>query len=132
MIMDRLEGRGEIKENKPKDFSESKIKEFYTFKKTRFTLQILYRIATYYLQYLKKINKETDKAESESDIIDDGYPLYVWSFEKNYFHFAKELTDALIRQADYFKGESGELPVKVLDSLPFKAGFLSLDIASNG
>lgn len=48
-----------------KDFSESKIKEFYTFKKTRFTLQILYRNATYYLQYLKKINKETDRAESK-------------------------------------------------------------------
>lgn len=46
-----------------KDFSESKIKEFYTYKKTRFTLQILYRIATYYLQYLKKINKETDRTE---------------------------------------------------------------------
>ena len=30
---------------------------------TRFTLQILYRIATYYLQYLKKINKETDRTE---------------------------------------------------------------------
>ena len=48
-----------------KDFSESKIKEFYTFKKTRFTLQILYRNATYYLQYLKKINRETDRAESK-------------------------------------------------------------------
>ncbi len=46
-----------------KDFYESKIKEFYTYKKTRFTLQILYRIATYYLQYLKKINNETDKTE---------------------------------------------------------------------
>lgn len=48
-----------------KDFSESKVKEFYTFKKTRFTLQILYRNATYYLQYLKKINRETDRAESK-------------------------------------------------------------------
>ena len=48
-----------------KDFSDSKVKEFYTFKKTRFTLQILYRNATYYLQYLKKINKETDRAESK-------------------------------------------------------------------
>ena len=46
-----------------KDFSESKIREFFTYKKTRFTLQILYRIATYYLQYLKKINKETDRTE---------------------------------------------------------------------
>ena len=48
-----------------KDFYESKIKEFYTYKKTRFTLQILYRTATYYLNYLKKINKETDKTESK-------------------------------------------------------------------
>ena len=48
-----------------KDFSESKIKEFFTYKKTRFTLQILYRIATYYLQYLKKINKETDRTEEK-------------------------------------------------------------------
>lgn len=48
-----------------KDFYDSKIKDFFTFKKTRFTLQILYRIATYYLQYLKKINKETDRIEDK-------------------------------------------------------------------
>ncbi len=48
-----------------KDFSESKVKQFYTFKKTRFILQMLYRNATYYLQYLKKINRETDRAETK-------------------------------------------------------------------
>ena len=45
------------------EFVDCKVKGFYTFKKTRFVLQILYKIATYYLTYLKYINRETDKAE---------------------------------------------------------------------
>ncbi len=46
-----------------KEFIDCKIKGFFTFKKTRFILQLLYKIATYYLVYLKYINRETDKAE---------------------------------------------------------------------
>ncbi len=46
-----------------KEFIDCKVRGFYTFKKTRFILQILYKIATYYLTYLKYINRETDKAE---------------------------------------------------------------------
>lgn len=46
-----------------KEFIDCKVKGFYTFKKTRFILQILFKIATYYLVYLKHINRETDKAE---------------------------------------------------------------------
>ena len=46
-----------------KEFIDCKIKGFYTFKKTRFVLQFLYRVATYYLSYLKYINRETDKTE---------------------------------------------------------------------
>lgn len=45
------------------EFVDCRVKGFYTFKKTRFILQILYKIATYYLTYLKYINRETDKAE---------------------------------------------------------------------
>ncbi len=45
------------------DFVECRVKGFFTFKKTRFVLQLLFRIATYYLTYLKYINRETDKAE---------------------------------------------------------------------
>lgn len=45
------------------DFIECRVKGFFTFKKTRFVLQLLFRIATYYLTYLKYINRETDKAE---------------------------------------------------------------------
>lgn len=39
------------------DFRSGKIKKFYTYKKTRFILQILYRNATYYLQYLRMLER---------------------------------------------------------------------------
>ncbi len=45
-------------------FQENRVKTFYTFKKTRFILQILYRNATQYLQYLKRIDKESNRIES--------------------------------------------------------------------
>ncbi len=47
-----------------KEFIDCRVKGFYTFKKTRFILQILYKTAVYYLNYLKFINRETDKAEN--------------------------------------------------------------------
>jgi len=45
------------------EFVDCKIRSFFTYKKTRFILQILYKTATYYLSYLKSINRETDKTE---------------------------------------------------------------------
>jgi len=45
------------------NFEKSKIKNFQTYKKTRFIFQILYQNASYYLTYLKQINKETEIAE---------------------------------------------------------------------
>lgn len=45
------------------DFEKKKIKNFQTYKKTRFIFQILYLNSSYYLDYLKKINKETEIAE---------------------------------------------------------------------
>ena len=47
------------------DFIVGHIKEFYTFKKTRFILQILHKNATYYLNYLRRINKMTTVIEKE-------------------------------------------------------------------
>lgn len=46
-------------------FEENRVKTFYTFKKTRFILQILYRNATLYLQYLKRVDKESNRIESK-------------------------------------------------------------------
>ena len=45
------------------DFEKRKIKNFQTYKKTRFIFQILYLNSAYYLNYLKQINKETEIAE---------------------------------------------------------------------
>lgn len=47
-----------------REFIDCRVKGFFTFKKTRFILQILYKTAVYYLNYLKFINRETDKAEN--------------------------------------------------------------------
>ena len=45
------------------EFEQRKIKNFQTYKKTRFIFQILYLNASYMLHYLKEINKETEIAE---------------------------------------------------------------------
>ncbi|MBA2870415.1 magnesium transporter [Anoxybacillus calidus] len=45
------------------EFTKNKIKNFYTFMKTRFALQMLYMISTYYLRYLKQINRKTSAIE---------------------------------------------------------------------
>jgi len=47
------------------DLSSGKVKSFFTYKKTRFSLQILYLMATSYLKYLKQISKKTDFIEKE-------------------------------------------------------------------
>ncbi|HII4442056.1 TPA: magnesium transporter CorA family protein [Clostridium perfringens] len=41
------------------DFSSNKVRNFYSFKKSRFILQILNRISTYYLLYLRQIDKKS-------------------------------------------------------------------------
>ena len=47
------------------DFITGKVKTFYTFKKTRFILQLLYKNASYYLQYLRSIDKAGNRIEQE-------------------------------------------------------------------
>ena len=47
-----------------KKFETGKIKSFCTYKKSRFILQMMYNNSSEYLEYLKKINKETEIAES--------------------------------------------------------------------
>ena len=42
------------------NFEKKKVKYFQTYKKTRFIFQILYLNSSYFLNYLKQINKETE------------------------------------------------------------------------
>jgi magnesium transporter len=47
------------------EFESGRIRNFTTLFKTRFLLQILQRIAAFYLRYLGRIDRETDKVEKE-------------------------------------------------------------------
>lgn len=44
-------------------FSDGKVRDFHTNMRSRFILQILYRIASQYLQYLRIIDKKSEEAE---------------------------------------------------------------------
>lgn len=46
-------------------FLKNTVKTFYTFKKSRFILQMLYKNAELYLQFLKQIDKQSSSIESE-------------------------------------------------------------------
>lgn len=45
------------------DFTHGKIPSFYSFKRSRFMLQILFRVANYFLLYLRQINKKSALVE---------------------------------------------------------------------
>lgn len=74
------------------EFINCKVKSFFTFKKTRFILQILYKMATYYLTYLKYINRETDKAENRlQKSMKNQELIKLLSLEKSLVYFTTSL-----------------------------------------
>jgi magnesium transporter len=73
-------------------FKNNKIKEFYTFKKNRFALQILAIITSYYLRYLKQINKRTNEIERELHQSMKNKELYAFlALEKSLVYFTTSL-----------------------------------------
>lgn len=48
-----------------RDFVQKPMKDFFTYKKTRFILQILYKNAEKYLMYLRQIDKQSSIVEKE-------------------------------------------------------------------
>lgn len=74
------------------EFRRNRIKEFYTFKKTRFALQILFVISSYYLRYLKQINKKTNDIEREVHQSLKNKELYAFlALEKSLVYFTTSL-----------------------------------------
>ena len=47
------------------EFERAAVRGFATFKKTRFLFQILQQISAFYLRYLGRIDRETEKLERE-------------------------------------------------------------------
>ncbi|WP_071459607.1 magnesium transporter CorA family protein [Bacillus massilinigeriensis] len=73
-------------------FRENKVKEFFTFKKTRFALQILFSISSYYLRYLKQINKKTNEIERQLHQSMKNKELYAFlALEKSLVYFTTSL-----------------------------------------
>ncbi len=74
------------------DFEKRKIKNFQTYKKTRFIFQIFYLNASYFLNYLKQINKETEIAEYIlKNSMKNKELLKLLSLEKGLVYFATSL-----------------------------------------
>jgi len=82
-----------IKKNKLiEDFEKGKVKSFFTYKKTRFILQLFYSNASYFLNYLKQINKETEIAEYVlQKSMKNKELLKLLSLEKSLVYFATSL-----------------------------------------
>lgn len=75
------------------DFIVGHIKDFYTFMRTRFILQILYRNASYYLLYLRRINKTTNQIEQEiHKSMRNKELVQLLSLEKSLVYFSTSLT----------------------------------------
>lgn len=74
------------------DFIVGHIKDFYTYKKTRFILQILHKNASYYLYYLRRINRMTTIIEKEvSKSMKNKELIQLLELEKSLVYFSTSL-----------------------------------------
>lgn len=74
------------------DFIEGKVKSFYTFKRSRFILQILYKISTYYLLYLRQIDKKSLMIEKKlHKSMKNKELIQLLSLEKSLVYFSTSL-----------------------------------------
>ena len=75
-----------------KVFMEGRIRDFYTFKKTRFILQILYKNSTSYLQYLRVIDRKSEEIERKLHISTRNRELIeLLELEKSLVYFTTSL-----------------------------------------
>ncbi|NLM36188.1 MAG: magnesium transporter CorA family protein [Clostridiales bacterium] len=74
------------------DFVDGKIKSFFTYKRSRFILQILNRIATYYLLYLRQIDKKSLMVEKRlQKSMRNKELIQLLSLEKSLVYFSTSL-----------------------------------------
>lgn len=75
------------------DFAEGRVRSFFTYKKTRFILQILYKNATKYLQYLKHIDKASTRIQNElAKSMKNKELIQLMALEKSLVFFSTSLT----------------------------------------
>ena len=94
------------KNNIIESFEKRKIKNFQTYKKTRFIFQILYLNSSYYLNYLKQINKETEIAEYIlKNSMKNKELLILLSIEKSLVYFTTSLKSTEIVMEKALRGK---------------------------
>ncbi len=75
-----------------KAFMNNRVKEFYTFKRTRFLFQILYRNAASYLRYLRIIDRKSEQIEEKLHISQKNKELIeLLELEKSLVYFTTSL-----------------------------------------
>lgn len=74
------------------DFIDGKVRSFFTFKRSRFILQMLYRVATYYLLYLRQIDKKSLMIEKRlHKSMKNKELIQLLSLEKSLVYFSTSL-----------------------------------------
>lgn len=96
-----------LKKNKiVNDFIEGKVKSFYTYKHSRFILQILLKISLYYLTYLRQIDKKSLMIEKKlHKSLKNKELIQLLTLEKSLVYFSTSL-------------KSNELTIDKLKKLP--------------
>lgn len=75
-----------------KAFESRRVRQFYTFKKTRFVFQILHRNAVLYLRYLRIIDRKSDQIEEKLHISQKNSELIeLLELEKSLVYFTTSL-----------------------------------------
>ncbi len=75
-----------------KGFMDGRVRDFYTFKKTRFILQILYKNASVFLQYLRIIDRKSEQIEHKLHISTKNSELIdLLELEKSLVYFTTSL-----------------------------------------
>lgn len=105
-----------LKESKIlEDFATGRVKSFFTFKRSRFMLQILYRIATYYLIYLRQIDKKSVMIENRlHKSMKNKELIQLLSLEKSLVYFSTSLKsneitlEKLLKMKNFIKYEEDE------------------------
>ena len=88
------------------DFEKRRIKSFSTYKKSRFIFQVLFTNASYFLTYLKKINKETEIAEYIlKNSMKNKELLKLLSLEKSLVYFTTSLKSNEVIMEKTMKGK---------------------------
>lgn len=74
------------------DFINKRIKSFYTYYKSRFILQILFKNATFYLHYLRDIEKISNKIENDlQESMKNKELIQLLKLEKSLVYFSTSL-----------------------------------------